>query len=110
MGPVPIELWIEHMVWPTLLAAPNNVRGYRQQSTNIAVSPSVLLLCIQHVIPLSLKHAITANTSVLACQNGGFRYTPAKPSQAKPDRNESKLVAILAPAFREMEEERPGLQ
>jgi hypothetical protein len=34
--------------------------------------------------------------------NGGFRYTPAKQNRAQPNRNESKLVAILASAFREM--------
>ena len=34
--------------------------------------------------------------------NGSFRHTPAKLNQAKPDRNESKLVAMLASAFCEM--------
>lgn len=34
--------------------------------------------------------------------NGGFRYTPAKQNREQPNRNESKLVAILASAFREM--------
>lgn len=34
--------------------------------------------------------------------NGDFQHTPAKLNQAKPDRNESKLVAVLASVFCEM--------